>query len=58
MKLQDSLFHVYNLSDQKLVCAFGTKGQGPKEYAAPWLFQTQTYPDISRSTDCHRYLYW
>ncbi len=42
MKLQDSLFHVYNLSDQKLVCAFGTKGQGPKEYAAPWLFQTQT----------------
>ena len=42
MKRQDSLFHVYNLSDQKLVCAFGTKGQGPKEYAAPWLFQTQT----------------
>lgn len=36
-KLKDSLFHVYDLRNNELKCAFGSIGQGPKEYVMPWL---------------------
>ena len=36
-KLKDSLFHIYDLRDNELKCAFGRIGQGPKEYVMPWL---------------------
>ena len=39
-KQNDSLFHIYNLTDKKLVGVFGRKGQGPGEFTTPWLVQT------------------
>ena len=39
-KQRDSLFHVYNLSNHKLVSVFGRMGEGPDDFVAPWLLQT------------------
>ena len=41
IKRNDSLFHVYNLTNHEFINAFGTTGQGPDEFISPWLFQTQ-----------------
>ena len=35
--LQDSIFHIYDVRNNELKCAFGSIGQGPKEYVMPWL---------------------
>jgi hypothetical protein len=40
-KRADSLFHIYDLTGYELKSAFGTEGQGPDDFVAPWLFQTQ-----------------
>ena len=37
----DSLFHVYDLTNNELRNAFGSIGQGPGEFAFPQLFQSQ-----------------
>ena len=42
---RDSVFHIYDLTNYELKSAFGTEGQGPKEYVLPWLVQT-TLPDF------------
>ena len=36
-KLKDSIFHIYDVRNNELKCAFGSIGQGPKEYVMPWL---------------------
>lgn len=41
MKLNDSLFHIYDLASHELKNVFGVIGQGPDDFVAPWLFQTQ-----------------
>lgn len=35
--LKDSIFHIYDVRNNELKCAFGSIGQGPKEYVMPWL---------------------
>jgi hypothetical protein len=40
-KRDDSLFHVYDLVGYELKHTFGVMGQGPDDFVAPWLFQTQ-----------------
>lgn len=42
MMMQDSLFHIYDLTTNELKKSFGKKGEGPDDFVAPWLFQTQT----------------
>lgn len=41
LKLQDSIFHIYDLRDNKLKSAFGQIGEGPQEFVVPWLIQNQ-----------------
>lgn len=43
--MKDSLFHVYNIADNKLKCVFGTIGQGPAEFSLPTMIQSYL-PDI------------
>lgn len=35
-KKEDSIFHIYNLSERKLVNLFGVKGKDLKESSTPW----------------------
>lgn len=39
-KMNDSIFHVYDLTTSKLKSAFGVRGEGPEEFSYPWLVQT------------------
>lgn len=41
MKVNDSIFHIYNLANHELKNAFGVKGEGPGDFVLPWLLQTQ-----------------
>lgn len=43
--LKDSLFHVYNIANNKLESVFGSIGQGPGEFSTPWMIQTYL-PDL------------
>lgn len=40
-KLNDSIYHIYDLVSYELKSAFGVKGEGPDEFVLPWLIQTQ-----------------
>ena len=40
MKRTDSIFHIYDLTNNELKQAFGVKGQGPNDFVSPWLFNT------------------
>lgn len=44
-KMKDSVFHIYDLTTNKLKNAFGVIGEGPKEFALPWMVQTYL-PDL------------
>ena len=44
-KLKDSIFHIYDLTNNELKCAFGVRGEGPNEFVLPWLVQTYL-PDL------------
>lgn len=35
--LNDSLFHIYDLTNGELKSVFGNIGQGPKEFTLPWI---------------------
>jgi hypothetical protein len=41
MQQNDSIFHIYDLASHELKNAFGVRGEGPDDFVAPWLFQTQ-----------------
>jgi len=36
----DSLFHIYDLTNNELKSTFGVEGRGPDEFVNPWLFHT------------------
>lgn len=38
LKRNDSIFHIYDLTNYELKSAFGVKGQGPDEFISPSLF--------------------
>ena len=38
-KKEDSIFHIYNLSERKLVNLFGVKGKDLKESSTPWKYK-------------------
>ena len=50
-KLKDSLFHIYDLRNNELKCAFGRIGQGPKEYVTPWLLNNHLPEFVIENND-------
>ncbi len=41
IKLNEGIFHIYDLNSHKLKNTFGKTGEGPDEFTLPWLMQTQ-----------------
>lgn len=39
-KMNDSIFHIYDLTTGRLKYAFGVRGEGPGEFSYPWLIQS------------------
>ena len=50
-KLKDSIFHIYDVRNNELKCAFGSIGQGPKEYVMPWLLNNHLPEFVIESND-------
>lgn len=44
-KLNDSIFHIYDLTNNELKSAFGVRGEGPNEFELPWMVRTYL-PDL------------
>lgn len=40
MKMNDSIFHIYDLTSGELKSTFGKTGEGPGEFILPWMIQT------------------
>lgn len=55
-KMNDSIYHIYDLASHEFKSAFGKIGEGPGEFVLPWLLQTQS-PSllICSSTQIHRF---
>jgi len=47
----DSLFHIYHLTNQELKYAFGIKGRGPGEFVYPQILKSQLTDFLIRSND-------
>lgn len=45
-KLNDSIFHIYDLTNNELKSVFGVRGEGPNEFELPWMVQTYL-PDLT-----------
>ena len=50
-KLKDSIFHIYDVRNNELKCAFGSIGQGPKEYVMPWWLNNHLPEFVIESND-------
>ena len=50
-KLKDSIFQIYDVRNNELKCAFGSIGQGPKEYVMPWLLNNHLPEFVIESND-------
>jgi len=52
IKRTDSLFHIYNLTNNELKSAFGVIGQGPGDFVHPWLLHTQLSNFLISDSKC------
>ena len=56
VKMQDSLFQIYDLRTKELTYAWGRIGDGPEEFKLPWLMHTP-FPELV-ITDQHTFHFY
>lgn len=39
-KMNDSIFHIYDLTTSRLKYVFGVRGEGPNEFVLPWMLRS------------------